>query len=45
MSKREQRHGLIILILFCVLMLIAGWIDPCGDGGCTAAERAASYGK
>lgn len=41
MSKRSQYLPQAILLI--ILFAIAAINDPCGDGGCTAAEERASH--
>lgn len=41
MNKRSQYLPQAILLI--ILFAIAAINDPCGDGGCTAAEERASH--
>jgi hypothetical protein len=40
-----MNNGKLQLILIAILFIIAGFIDPCGDGGCTAQEERAANAK
>jgi len=38
-------NGKLQLILIAILFVIAAINDPCGDGGCTAAEERAAHAE
>ncbi len=38
MSRDEATRAAILLGLIVALVLFAAWLEPCGDGGCTAEE-------
>lgn len=38
MNRDETTRAAILFGLIVAIYLVAAWLEPCGDGGCTAEE-------